>query len=78
MTAITRSPLGVLRADAELMAMLERAAWETIAVGRAHGVPLADAVMDEVLAMMRGLPPHGAVRRCSRTSSAAGRSSCRG
>ena len=58
MTAITRSPLGVLRADAELMAMLERAAWETIAVGRAHGVPLTDAVMDEVLTMMRGLPPH--------------------
>ncbi|MGE0360801.1 MAG: 2-dehydropantoate 2-reductase [Vicinamibacterales bacterium] len=57
MTAITRSPLGVLRAQPELMAMLERAAWETIAVGRAHGVPLVDGVMDEVLAMMRGMPP---------------------
>ena len=43
MTAITRSPLGVLRAQPELMAMLERAAWETIAVGRAHGVELTDA-----------------------------------
>jgi 2-dehydropantoate 2-reductase len=57
MTAVTRSPLGVLRAQPELMAMLERAAWETIAVGRAHGVPLADGVMDEVQAMMRGMPP---------------------
>jgi 2-dehydropantoate 2-reductase len=57
MTAITRSPLGVLRADPELMAMLERAAWETIAVGRAHGVQLTDTVMDEVLTMMRGMPP---------------------
>ncbi len=57
MTAITRSPLGVLRAQPELMAMLERAAWETVAVGRAHGVPLTDGVMDEVLAMMRGMPP---------------------
>jgi 2-dehydropantoate 2-reductase len=57
MTAITRSPLGVLRAQPELMAMLERAAWETIAVGRAHGVPLADTVMDEVTAMMRSMPP---------------------
>ena len=37
--------------------MLERAAWETIAVGRAHGVELTDGVMDEVLAMMRGMPP---------------------
>ena len=58
MTSITRSPLGVLRAQPELMAMLERAAWETIAVGRAYGVPLTDGVMDEVLTMMRGLPPH--------------------
>jgi 2-dehydropantoate 2-reductase len=58
MTSITRSPLGVLRAQPELMAMLERAAWETIAVGRAHGVPLTDGVIAEVLTMMRGLPPH--------------------
>jgi 2-dehydropantoate 2-reductase len=58
MTAITRSPIGVLRAQPELMALLERAAWETIAVGRAHGVPLTDAVMEDVLVMMRGLPPH--------------------
>ncbi len=57
MTAITRSPLGVLRAQPELMAMLERATWETIAVGRAHGVELTGDVMDEVLAMMRGMPP---------------------
>ncbi len=57
MTAITRSPIGVLRAQPELMAMLERAAWETIAVGRAHGVPLEDGVMGEVLTMMQGLPP---------------------
>jgi 2-dehydropantoate 2-reductase len=57
MTSITRSPLGVLRAEPALMAMLERAALETIAVGRAHGVELSDGVMDEVLGMMRGLPP---------------------
>ncbi|MGD9904241.1 MAG: 2-dehydropantoate 2-reductase [Vicinamibacterales bacterium] len=57
MTAITRSPIGVLRAQPELMALLERAAWETIAVGRAQGVPLTDGVMDEVRTMMQGLPP---------------------
>ena len=57
MTALTRSPLGVLRADPGLMAMLEDAAREAIAVGRAHGVELEDGVMGEVLAMMRGMPP---------------------
>ncbi len=57
MTALTRSPLGVLRADPGLMALLEEAAREAIAVGRAHGVELEDGVMGEVLAMMRGMPP---------------------
>ena len=49
MTAITRSPLGVLRAQPELMAMLERAAWETIAVGRAHGIELTDGGRPELI-----------------------------
>jgi 2-dehydropantoate 2-reductase len=57
MTALTRSPLGVLRADAGLMAMLERAVQETVAVGRAHGVTLDDRLMDEVLGMIRSMPP---------------------
>ena len=58
MTAVTRSTLGVIREDAELFAMLVAACQETIAVARAKGVALPDSVMDEILQMVRGLPPH--------------------
>ena len=57
MTAATRSPLGVLRGDAGLMQMLERAVDETLAVGRAAGVPLGDEVRREVFGMYRAMPP---------------------
>lgn len=57
MTAATRSPLGVLRADPGLMQMLERAVDETLAVGRAMGVPLGDSVRDDVFGMYRSMPP---------------------
>ena len=56
MTAVTRSTMGVLRADAELYAMLKAACQETIAVGRAHGVSLPDSLMGEITAMVEGLP----------------------
>ena len=56
MTAVTRSTMGVLRSDPELFAMLKAACQETIAVGRAHGVPLPDSVMQEIEAMVMGLP----------------------
>lgn len=57
MTCVTRSPLGVLRADAGLFAMLERAVDETLAVGRALGVPLGPQIRDEVFGMYRNMPP---------------------
>ncbi len=57
LTAATRSPLGVLRAEPALMALLERAVQESLAVGRARGVELAASVMDEVLGMVRSMPP---------------------
>ncbi len=57
MTAVTRSPIGVLRSDPELLAMLQAACEETIAVGRARGVPLPDVVMTEILGMVHALPP---------------------
>lgn len=56
MTAVTRSPIGVLRDDPALLAMLTAACEETIAVGRARGVPLPDVVMDEIMKMVHGLP----------------------
>jgi 2-dehydropantoate 2-reductase len=57
MTALTRSPLGVLRASPAVMTMVEAAVDEAIAVGRAHGVALGPDVKDEVYAMYRGMPP---------------------
>ena len=57
LTAATRSPLGVLRAEPALMALLERAVQESLAVGRARGVELPASVMDEVLGMVRAMPP---------------------
>lgn len=57
MTAATRSPLGVLRASPALMAMVEAAVDESLAVGRALGVPLGPAIRDEVFAMYRSMPP---------------------
>ena len=58
MTAITRSPIGVLRADPELLAMLEAACQETIRVGRARGVAIPDGLIAEILEMVHALPPH--------------------
>lgn len=57
MTAVTRSPMGVLRSDPALFSMLQDACQETIAVGRARSVPLPATVMDEILAMVTSLPP---------------------
>jgi 2-dehydropantoate 2-reductase len=58
MTAVTRSAMGVLRSDPELLAMLVAACQETIAVGRARGVALPDRLMDEILQMVHTLPHH--------------------
>ncbi len=57
MTGVMRSPLGVLRGNPGVMQMLERAVDETLAVGRAKGVPLGDDVRQEVFAMYRNMPP---------------------
>lgn len=58
MTAVTRSTMGVLRSDPELLAMLVAACKETIAVGRARGVALPDRLIDEILQMVHTLPHH--------------------
>ena len=57
MTAVTRSPIGVLRDDPELFAMLKAAIEETIAVGRAQGVPLPEGRLDEQSQMVDEVPP---------------------
>lgn len=58
MTAATRSPIGVLRGDPELLAIVEEACEEAIRVGRAHGVTLPETVMAEIMEMVHTLPPH--------------------
>lgn len=57
MTAVTRSPIGPLRADPQLMEMVKAACEESIAVGRARGVPIPDSLMDEIVTMFHGMPP---------------------
>jgi 2-dehydropantoate 2-reductase len=58
MTAVTRSPMGVLRDDPGLAAMLDAASAETIRVGRAHGVALPDSLLEEIRQMRATLPHH--------------------
>jgi 2-dehydropantoate 2-reductase len=57
MTAVTRQPIGVLRDDPDLLAMLLDACREGIAVGTAKGIQFGPGVFDEILAMLHGLPP---------------------
>ena len=56
MTAITRSPLGVIRDDPEIFAMMQAAMEESIGVGRARGVPLHNSVFDEIMKMVAAMP----------------------
>jgi 2-dehydropantoate 2-reductase len=58
MTAVTRSPIGVLRSDPELLAMLQAACEETALVARARGIALPAALMQEIMRMVEELPYH--------------------
>jgi 2-dehydropantoate 2-reductase len=57
MTAVTRSPIGTLRDDPEIFAMMQAACLEGMAVARAKGVPLAAHVFQEIMTMIQTLPP---------------------
>jgi 2-dehydropantoate 2-reductase len=56
MTAVTRSPLGVLREDSELFAMLKDAVRETMAVARAKGIAMPESTVEDVATAYRALP----------------------
>jgi 2-dehydropantoate 2-reductase len=58
MTAVTRCSLGPIREDPDLFAMLQAAAMETMKVAHASGVHLPNSVLDEMLTMVKGLPPN--------------------
>jgi 2-dehydropantoate 2-reductase len=57
MTAVTRSPLGVIVRDPELSAMLERAVREAMDVAHAKGIPVADTTVEDVATAYAALPP---------------------
>jgi 2-dehydropantoate 2-reductase len=54
-TALTRAPLGVVRADPDIRWVFEQAMRETWKVGRARGVALADDYVEQRMAFAEGL-----------------------
>ena len=56
MTTVTRSPVGVIRGDPALMALMMAALEEAVAVGRARGVRFVPTLADETLALVNGFP----------------------
>jgi 2-dehydropantoate 2-reductase len=57
MTAVTRSPIGVIRDDPELFAMLKTAVNEAMAVAHAKGVAVPESTVADVAAAYTALPP---------------------
>jgi len=57
MTAVTRSPVGPLRDDPDLFAMMQAATLEAMAVARKKGVALPVGAFDETMKTLQGLPP---------------------
>lgn len=58
-SAVTRSPIGVLRAVPESRGMLEAAMQEVFDVGRARGVKLRDGIVADSMTFVDGLPAEG-------------------
>jgi 2-dehydropantoate 2-reductase len=56
MTAVARSPIGVLRDDEALFTMMMDAVREAIAVGEARGIRFAPCVVEETVELVRGFP----------------------
>jgi len=56
-TAVTRQPIGVVRADPEMRWLLESCMRETWALGRKKGIALADDLVAQSLKFMEGMAP---------------------
>ena len=57
MTAVTRSPIGVIVKDPELLEMLKAAVRETLAVAHARGIAVSGTIDEDVAAAYKALPP---------------------
>jgi 2-dehydropantoate 2-reductase len=57
MTAVTRSPIGVVMNDPELAAMATAALHESFAVARASGIPLDESAIPAIIKANRAMPP---------------------
>jgi len=57
MTAVTRSPIGTIVNDPELLEMLKAAVRETLAVAHARGVAVASSIDEDVANAYKALPP---------------------
>jgi 2-dehydropantoate 2-reductase len=57
MTAVARSPLGVIHSDPELWSMLQTAVGEAMAVARASGIAVPESTMDDIAKAYAALPP---------------------
>jgi 2-dehydropantoate 2-reductase len=58
LTSIARSPIGVVRGDPDLTALMQAALHESIAVARGKHIPLPDSVYSDVLSSLSALPAH--------------------
>jgi 2-dehydropantoate 2-reductase len=56
MTAVTRSPMGAIRANPDLLAMMNQALDEAIAVGRACGIEFPSGLVEGTQQMVRSFP----------------------
>ena len=56
-TALTRQPIGKLIGDPDIAALFHDVMTETASVGRAHGVALPEAVVEDRMAAVRATPP---------------------
>ena len=56
MTTVTRSPMGVVREDPALFAMMMRAIDEAIAVGTARGIAFPPDLVEGTVKMIKGFP----------------------
>jgi len=57
MTAVTRSPLGVIHKDPDLWAMLQQAVKEAMAAAQAKGIAVAESTVEDVAKAYASLPP---------------------